>query len=273
MQHNNNIPAFVFFGGPQISVEFLDELEKSDLLPSLIVTTPDRPSGRKMKMSSPPLKAWADEKCIPVLQPEKFNTIKDELKNYDLFVVVAYGKIIPQFILNIPKYGSVNLHPSLLPKYRGASPIISAMLNDDKETGVSLMLLDELMDHGPILAQEHVSIKEWSTSRNMEEIFAKIGAELFLEVVPEYVNDKLQPVEQDHAYATECKKFNKSDMELDLSNPRESYLKYLSFEKPFFFHNETRIIVTDASYENDQFIINKVIPAGKKEISWKQYNS
>lgn len=267
------IPPFVFFGGPEISIDFLNVLEQESTLPTLIVTTPDQPSGRKMKLTSPPLKTWADMRGISVLQPSKLRDISDELTGYDLFVVVAYGKIIPQSILDIPAHGSINLHPSLLPKYRGPSPILSALLADDKKTGISIMLLHAEMDHGPLLAQHEITVDEWMDNRSMEQWFASVGASLFLTILPQYINGDVEVTEQDHAQATECKKFIKSDMELDLSNQRDSYLKYLAFEKPFFFHDEQRIIVTDAEYIDNNFIIKKVIPAGKKEQDWQQFST
>ena len=149
-----------FFGGPQISVDFFDALQKYDINPELVVTTPDKPAGRKLILTSPPLKDWADKQQIPVLQPEKLldTDFTSALSEIDLLIVVAYGKIIPKKILEIPKYGAINFHPSLLPLYRGASPIISALLDDHKETGMSLMLLDEKMDHGPLLAQQKISV-------------------------------------------------------------------------------------------------------------------
>ncbi len=273
MQKNNNtIPPFVFFGGPEISCDFLDTLKNAGVLPDLIVTTPDKPAGRKLVLTPPPLKTWADEYHIPVLQPKSLRKGFDstKLEDYSLFVVVAYGKIIPQTILDIPAHGSINLHPSLLPLYRGPSPIQTALLDDNKETGISLMLLDEFMDHGPVLAQKNVAVSEWKKNRDMESWFAKLGAELFLETIPLYLEHSIS-TEQDHSRATECRKFIKADMQLDPSNPRESFLKYCAFEKPFFFMGNTRVIVSKASWTDNDFKIEKVIPAGKKEQDWTAF--
>lgn len=275
MKQNNestttNTPPFVFFGGPQISCDFLDTLKKYGIVPSLIVTTPDKPAGRKLVLTSPPLKDWADKNTIPVIQPKslkKFDTVS--LGNFDLFVVVAYGKIIPKHILDIPKHGSINLHPSLLPKYRGPSPIQSALLADDKQTGISLMLLDEKMDHGPVIAQENIQVEEWLKNRDMEQWFAAKGAELFFTTLPLYLEFSIA-TEQDHDKATECKKFTKADMQIDPTKPRDAYLRYCAFDKPFFFLGDTRVIVTQARWDND-FVIERVIPAGKKEVSWSDF--
>ena len=141
---------FAFWGTDEFSVNVLEALKTAELLPSLIVTAPDRPAGRGNKMRSPSVKIWAEENGLKVVQPEKLNAeFIAELKNEncDLFALASYGKIIPQAVLDLPAKGTLNVHPSLLPKYRGAPPIESAMLTDDKETGVTIMLMDDKMDH------------------------------------------------------------------------------------------------------------------------------
>ena len=152
---------FVFFGTPELSVEILEHLKENGFIPSLIVTNPDRPQGRKMILTPPPVKLWAQKNEIKFLQPEKLDSVFNlQLATYNpqLFIVVAYGKILPKKVLEIPEKGTLNIHYSLLPKYRGASPIESAILNDDKDTGVSIMLMDERMDHGPVVAQQRPEI-------------------------------------------------------------------------------------------------------------------
>jgi methionyl-tRNA formyltransferase len=159
----------IFFGTPEISVYFLEKLKELGFLFDLIITNPDKPVGRKQILTPPPVKKWAEKNNIDFLQPEKIdNDFFKELERRgfaapqknNFFFVLAYNKILPKKLLEIPSLGVVNLHPSLLPKYRGPSPIISAILDDQKETGFSLMLLDEKMDHGPILAQEKIKIDE-----------------------------------------------------------------------------------------------------------------
>lgn len=150
---------YAYFGTDGFAVAILDELKKADLLPELIVTNPDKPKGRKLVMTPPEVKVWADENGIKTLQPEKLdedfiNSLKKD--EWDLFVVASYGKIIPEEIINLPKHKTLNVHPSLLPLYRGPSPIESAILDDSKETGVTIMRMDKKMDHGPILNQEFV---------------------------------------------------------------------------------------------------------------------
>ena len=268
----------VFFGTPEISVDFLEELKRENFLFDLIVTNPDKPVGRKQILTPSPVKKWALKNGIEVLTPEKLDEgFLEEIKGRGfaapqktLFFVLAYGKILKKEILDFPDLGVWNLHPSLLPKYRGPSPIMSAILNDDKKTGISLMLLDEKMDHGPILKQKEIEVEEWKKNREMEKWFAQEGARLFLETLADFTSGKISPQEQDHANATYCEKYQKSDMELkgDLES-RENFLKFLAFPKPFFFKENKRYVVTDGKWENNKFKILKVIPEGKKEREWK----
>ena len=258
----------VFFGTPQISVDFLEQLKKLGFSFDLIITNPDKPQGRKQILTPTPVKIWAKKNDIPILAPSKINEeFLEKIKDYDLFFVLAYGKILPKNLLELPKYGVLNLHPSLLPKYRGPSPIISAILNDQKKTGISLMLLDEKMDHGPILIQEKVEINEWKKNKDMEKYFAQIGANLFVNNLENILNKKIIPQTQNHDEATFCNKYEKKDMELtEPLNSRINFLKYCAFPKPFFFDkNQKRNIVTEAEWKNQNFIIKKIIPEGKKE--------
>jgi methionyl-tRNA formyltransferase len=145
----------------------------------------------------------------------------DTTNGADLFVVAAYGKIIPKNILDLPKFGCLNVHPSLLPKYRGASPIQSALLNGDKETGVTIMLMDEKMDNGPKISEIRYQISETDTTEILMGKLAETGADLLLETTPDYLSGKIKPVEQDHAAATFCKIIKKSDGEIDWHKPAE----------------------------------------------------
>ena len=260
----------VFFGTPDISVYFLEKLKEKKFFFDLIITNPDRKVGRKQILTPSPVKKWALENNIPVLSPEKLDeNFLEKIKNFDLFFVLAYGKILKKEVLEMPKMGVWNLHPSLLPKYRGPSPIMSAILNDDKKTGISLMLLDEEMDHGPILKQKEIFVEEWKKNNEMEKWFAEEGADLFLETLADFGEAKIRPQEQNHSEATFCQKYQKSDMELkEPLESRENFLKFLAFPKPFFFKDGKRYVVTDGKWENGKFKILKVIPEGKKERYW-----
>lgn len=175
----------IFMGTPDFAKESLEAIYNAGHNIIAVVTNPDRPKGRGMKMIASPVKEFCLQQNIPVLQPEKIREIKDTLVqlNPDLFCVVAYGKILPKDILEIPKLGSINVHGSLLPKYRGAAPIQWAVLNGDKTTGITTMYMDEGMDTGDIILKQEVEIGENETTGELWERLSKIGGELLTETV------------------------------------------------------------------------------------------
>ncbi|MDQ5949918.1 MAG: methionyl-tRNA formyltransferase, partial [Patescibacteria group bacterium] len=183
---NNNFKKFVFFGTPDISVDVLDQLKSFDIIPSLIVTQPDRAQGRGLEITPPPVKVWAMKNQIPYLQPQKLKEIEEDLEKVgaDWYLVVAYGKILPNWLLSIPGRRVLNIHPSLLPLYRGPSPIESALLHGDTITGVSLMILDEEMDHGPLLGQADLEVSDSTTKKELYEKLSSLGAVLVRDYVP-----------------------------------------------------------------------------------------
>lgn len=175
----------IFMGTPDFAKEALEEIynQKHNII--AVVTNPDRPKGRGMKMIASPVKEFAIEKNIPILQPEKIRDIKDTLihLNPDLFCVVAYGKILPKEILDIPKLGSINVHGSLLPKYRGAAPIQWAVINGETKTGITTMYMDEGMDTGDIILKEEVEIGKNETTGELWDRLSKIGGKLLAETL------------------------------------------------------------------------------------------
>ena len=175
----------IFMGTPDFAKESLEAIYNEGHNIIAVITNPDRPKGRGMKMIASPVKEFCIQKSISVLQPEKIKDIKDTLiqLNPDLFCVVAYGKILPKDILEIPKLGSVNVHASLLPKYRGAAPIQWAVLNGEKTTGVTTMFMDEGMDTGDIILKQEVEIGENETTGELWERLSKIGGRLLIETV------------------------------------------------------------------------------------------
>jgi methionyl-tRNA formyltransferase len=227
-----------FFGSPQIAVWVLEELEKVGLLPTLVVTNPDAPQGRKMILTETPVATWASSRKIHTIKPTTLRdtSIEEELKTHscDLFVVAAYGKIIPQTILDIPKYKTINMHPSLLPKLRGASPIRSAILNNMNPTGISIMILTAGMDEGPLLTQEEVQIpsEAWPIRGNeLDELLAKKGGTLLAETIPRWVAGEITPQEQVHEDATYSTKITKEMGLIDLhDNPYQNLLKVRAFD-------------------------------------------
>lgn len=267
---------FAFFGTPDVSSETLEILKNNGYLPSLVITSPDKPQGRKMLLTSSPVKNWAIENNIPFLQPEKIDedfTNKLSKENFDLFIVVAYGKILPENFINIPKFGSINIHYSLLPKYRGASPVESAILNGDKETGVAIQKMEYKMDSGPIIALEKTEILADENSVELRKRLIKIGAELLIKKLPDFINGKITLTKQDENSATYCKKIKKEDglVDINTENAENLYNKfraYFKWPRIFFFQKGKRIIITNAALENEKFVIKKVLPEGKKEIDY-----
>src|SRR4030042_423857 len=164
----------IFMGTPEFGAVILEGLCKSEYKPVLVVTETDKPAGRERALTPPAVKIMAGKYKIPILQPEKILNIKSEILNLepDLIIVAAYGQILPKAILDIPKKGCLNVHPSLLPKYRGSSPITIAHLKREKRTGVSIILMDEKIDHGPILSQRTIEISDKETGKGLHDKLA-----------------------------------------------------------------------------------------------------
>ena len=275
---SNNL-KWVFFGTGDVSVSVLNDLEKEGLLPSLVVTTPDKPQGRKLVITPSPVKIWALEKNIEILQPEKIDgTFINSLKKepWELFIVVAYGKIIPKEVLEIPTHKSLNIHYSLLPRLRGSSPVEGAILQDERETGVSIILMDEKMDHGPILAQEKVETPAWPPTRTeLMNIMNDVAGKLLATVIPKWIKGEIEAIPQDHSKATFVKMINKEDGLVDLADePYTNYKKIMAYERwprAYFMDKGRRVIINKASWNDGNLKIEKVTPESKKEMSYEDY--
>ncbi len=283
----NHETKFIFWGTSEFSVYILDSLKSKGFLPELIISTPDKPQGRKLQIKPTLTKIWATENNIPILQPMKLDDeFYHQLKtnDYDLSIVASYGKIIPERFLNIPKLKTLNVHPSLLPILRGPSPIETAILKDIKNTGVSIMVLDKEMDHGGIIAQKNYDVSEWPQKEELEKILGEIGGELLTEIIPKWVNEEIKEEEQDHSKATYCTKIEKQDALIDLNDdPYLNFRKikaYSGWPNAFYFEDshgkKIRVIIKDAKFEKDQeghgkLIITRVVPEGKKEMSYEDF--
>jgi len=262
----------VFFGTPEFSVKILDALNENDLAPSLVVTAADKPRGRKMKVTPSPVKEWALKFGIPV--QHDYSGLENT--GADLFVVASFGRIIPGRILNIPKKGVLNVHPSLLPKLRGASPIQSAILFGEKETGMTIMLMDEKMDEGPILLQEELdSSMDNITFSELEEQLAQLGAKLLVRAIPDWISGKIKPKPQDHAQATYTKLIKKEEGQIDWKSPPEEIYRKIRALTPrpgvFTFSNGKRVIITKAALKSGELLIERVKPEGKNEMEYSEY--
>ena len=204
----------VFFGSPAIALVSLKRIIEEGHIIELVISQPDKPTGRGKKLIPTPLKRFAQDLNIPVYQPVKIR--KDQIAlekikkiNPDLNVVVAYGQIIPSSITFLPKYNSINVHFSLLPKYRGASPIQWALLNGERKTGVTIFELNERMDEGDILAKEEIDIHSEEGALELEARLAQKGAELLVKTIAKI--GKIKPQKQDHSQATYAPRIKKED--------------------------------------------------------------
>ncbi|MBI4134590.1 MAG: methionyl-tRNA formyltransferase [Candidatus Sungbacteria bacterium] len=200
----------VFWGTPDFAIPTLQVLLTRAVFHVVaVVTNLDAPAGRNRRMAESPVKVLARKESIPVEQPNSLNDERfiEKLYSYksDIFVVVAYGKIIPATTLSVAKHGALNIHPSLLPKFRGPSPVESAILFGEKETGASIMLMDEKMDHGPILLQKSIPIAKSDTRISLSQKLFRLGSELLVEAVPGWLAKAIQPTPQNDSEATYTK--------------------------------------------------------------------
>ena len=238
---------FAFFGTSVDSRFALEALEARGLAPALVI----------------------DSKTFP---DELYNT------EWDFFVVASYGKILPKDILDLPRHGCLNIHPSLLPKFRGPSPYVSAILEDERETGVTVMLMEQKMDAGPILAQARIAIEEadWPPKGLLlSQMLFTEGANLLAEALPLWIKGRLVPESQDESKATYTKKFNDADALINPQGGRADFLKIRAFDKSpraYFINTKgKRVIVTEANWKDGAIEIIKVLPEGKKEMSYEDY--
>jgi len=205
---------FIFFGTPRFATIIIGRLIEKGLPPVAVVTNPDRPTGRKKIITPPPVKITCQKlnPSIPILQPEKLDEdFLSRLREYnaDFFLVAAYGKILPKDLIEIPSHGAIGVHPSLLPKLRGATPIQSAILNGFSETGVSLFLVDEKMDHGSIISSQTVAISERDNAESLSDKLAIVGSDMVVEMIPNL--SSIRPETQDESEATYVSKFTSDD--------------------------------------------------------------
>ncbi len=215
-------PRVVFMASPAFAAPAVGAL--GGMYPIVgVVTQPDRPAGRGSRLRPPPVKVTAERLGLPVFQPEKVATPSalEHLRAWapDVIVVAAFGQILPPELLSLPPHGCLNLHASLLPRWRGAAPIAAAILAGDTVTGVTLMLMDEGVDTGPILARREEPIRSDDTTGSLTERLARVAAELLIEVLPGYLAGKVRPVPQPEEGVTYCRPLKKADGYLDWTRP------------------------------------------------------
>ncbi len=210
----------IFAGTSEFGIPTLEKLKSSYEL-VLVITQPDKPTGRNKILTPPPIKVWAEKNNIKVIQPQKILDSKFQIldSNPDLMIVAAYGQIIPQEILDIPRFKSINIHGSLLPKYRGASPIQAAIMNQDEKTGITLIQMDAKMDNGPIIAKSEFALNGTETFSGLYKTLAMVSADLVMKALPDWFEGKIKPEVQNHPLATFSKMLTRTDARIDWSQP------------------------------------------------------
>ncbi len=268
---------FIFFGTPYVARDTLLKLIEHGWRPEVVITNPDAPRGRKQVMTASETKAAAEANGIPVFTPERLDDeFVESLKQYacDFAIVVAYGKILPETLINAFPKGVLNIHYSLLPKYRGASPVEAALLNDDRDTGVTIQKMVHKLDAGDIVAVKTEAVLPDDTVITLRERLITLGSDLLVDALPKYLDGEIQPTKQNEAEVTFASKIKKEDGEIKLEDDASvnwnKYRAYAAWPGVFFMKNGKRIKITKAEMDADEhFKILRVIQEGKKEMDYE----
>ncbi len=227
LKMNPSSPRFAFFGTPYVARDTLAALVRHGFIPALVVTSPDVKQGRGLMLTPSDTKAWALEHALPVLSPHELTKeVVSTIKEYgcEYAIVVAYGKILPQMLIHAFPKGILNIHYSLLPKYRGASPVEAALLNGETTTGVTIQKMVQEMDAGDVLAIQPADIGPEETTRELRPRLIALGADLLVRTLPSFIHGTAIMTAQDASKATTCRKIAKEDGELDFpANSQESW--------------------------------------------------
>ncbi len=272
----------VFFGTPDFVLPICEALKDlKDFHLAAVVTGPDKPVGRRQILTPSPVKLWATDHLIPTLTLSQFLSSRIRA---DLGILAAFGKIIPQEIIDLFPKGILVIHPSLLPKYRGASPVPAAILKGDKETGVTIFKMDNLMDHGPIITQFREKIKADDTTESLLlRLFNKTSVSL-LTILKPYIEDKIIPTVQNHKKATFCSLLKKEDGQIDWRWPAPKIDRLiramipwpgawteLEIGKQESESSRKRLKILKAHLEKEKLFLDLVQLEGKKPVSWRQF--
>ena len=279
----------IFYGTPDIAVPFIETLYNDEEIEIVaVVTKPDKPVGRKQEITPTPIKRIAEKYQLPVIQPENILDIKSKILNLkpDLIIVASYGKIIPKSILDIPLSKSLNIHPSLLPKHRGPSPIQTVILNGDKKTGITIMLMDEKMDHGPVVSQMEIDIKPDENYEDLEKRLSQESGNFLIKTLPLYLNDKIKPIKQDENKASYTKILSRKQGEIDLNKSaleiERKIRAFYPWPGTWFYLDKKRIKIlkakaiekeeeTSIKTGKDFLLLEIVQPEGKKPMTGKEF--
>lgn len=266
----------LFFGTPEFALPSLEKLAEEEDFSIAVISQPDKPVGRKKVMTPPPAALLAREKNLDLYQPEKLSADAVRELEPDLGIVVAYGKIIPKEILEIPKHGFINLHPSLLPELRGPSPLQYALLKGSDRTGLTIMQLDAGMDSGPVLAQEAVNISPDDDYPSLSKKCAQKGALLLAKTIRPFLRGEIRPRAQDESKATYSKMIRRQDGEIDLKkdDPTEIMKKLRAFAPwpgIYFKWENKRFKIRKARLEGGRLKIDEIQPEGKKPMEFSEF--
>jgi len=250
-------PRIIFAGTPEFALAALAALVDAGLTPVAVLTQPDRPAGRGRKLTASPVKVFAGQLGIPVLQPQSLrdDEARAELAALrpDVMIVAAYGLLLPQDVLDIPSHGCLNVHASLLPRWRGAAPIQAAILADDANTGISLMAMTAGLDCGPVYAERSIAIAENETAAELHDRLAETGGSLLVAELPAILDGERVALEQDESLATYAVKIQKQDAEIDWNRPADELHRVVRAYNPapgaYFFRGSDRIKVWRAAVE------------------------
>lgn len=276
----------LFFGTPDYVVPIVQSAKVARYKIIGVVTQPTKPVGREGKLESSPVAKWAAENNIPVFTPDSLdkNFAKEIAKlSPDVVVLAAYAKLIPPEILKIPKFGCLNIHPSLLPKYRGPSPVQAAIMGGEKQTGVTIIQMDKIHDHGPIVAQFTEDIRDDDTTGTLRARLFEKAAEVLTTILPAYLEGKIELREQDHSKATFTKILTRGDGKIDWKKEPseiERFIRALSpwpgaWTKVQITKNKSQITkrlkILKAHTEDRRLVPDLVQLEGKNPVSWKQF--
>lgn len=269
----------IFFGTPDFAVPSLKALVEAGEEIAAVVVQPDRPKGRGLKVEYPPIKEYALQKNIFVLQPTDIRDIKffEVMKKMqpDLGVVVAYGKILPEALLNIPKHGFINVHASLLPKYRGASPIQYALLNGERRTGITILQMTPQLDAGNIILQEETAIAPDDNAGTLSDKLAEQGAKLLVKSVEMLKGRKVHSVPQDEKQVTYAPRLKKEQGLIDWAKTPAEIHNFIRAMAPWpGAYTEVKgkkLKVKRTKIEEGKLVILEVQPEGKKKMSYEEY--
>jgi len=270
--------SLVFIGTSWFAVPILKKLHEEGVAVSLVITQPDRPAGRHQTLTPSPVKTLAEQLGLPVFQPEKLDQAAVShiaAVNPEIIIVAAYGQLLPDALLALPSHGCLNIHPSLLPKYRGASPIQTAIFNGDTQTGVSIIVLDNNMDHGPIVAQRPVVILDDDTTESLGYGLAGESADLLLTILPDYLAGKLPAQLQDDHQATFTKQLTSADGHVDWQRTAGEIDCQIRAMHPWpgawTISDGQRVKILKAHLLGGELMIDTVQPAGKPAMRYDDY--